>query len=95
VIPREKAGPERFRKTWRGTVISSKGFSVRLNGRTTLLYRYPRGQMTIQTEALAGPGINVAVYSDSIPAGADPNRTAVMDDVRRAFLYAGWHLVPS
>lgn len=55
--------PETFRKRWwRGEVVSSEGFSIRLRGRTTLIYKDASGEMEVSSEAMAGSGITIAVY---------------------------------
>ena len=88
--------PETFRKHWwRGEVVSSEGYSIRLHGRSTLIYKDALGEIEVSSEALAGSGITVAVYSESIEDGPERSRTQVMDNIARAVLYAGWVLLPS
>src|SRR3954447_26041795 len=58
---------ETFRKTWRHEIVSSEGFSVRLSGRTALLYKDSQGELHVDAEPMAGSGIAVTVYSESIP----------------------------
>lgn len=88
--------PERFRKRrWRGEVLSSEGFSIRLNGRTSLTYKDETGEIQVSSEAMAGPGITVAVYSESIAETSERSRSEVMDNIARAFQFAGWTLIPS
>ena len=86
---------ETFRKTWRKEIVSSAGFRVHLSGRNTLSYRDAHGDLRVATEAMAGSGITVAVFSESIPDGPERSRAQVMDNIARAFNSAGWVLVPS
>ena len=88
--------PETFRKRWwRSEVVSSEGYSIRLRGRSTLIYQDAVGEIEISSEAMSGSGITVAVYSGSIEDTPERRRTQVMDNIARAFLYAGWVLLPS
>jgi len=86
---------ETFRKTWRHEIVSSEGFSARLSGRTSLTYKDALGELRVDAEPMAGPGIKVAVYSNSVPHSPHRSRAQVMDNVARAFLHAGWVLIPS
>jgi hypothetical protein len=86
---------ERFRKTWRGEVISSEGFSVRIVARTALLYKDREGSTRIDCEAMTGGRLTVQMFSESIPDTPSRPRQVVVDNVRRAFLFAGWTLLPS
>ena len=86
---------ETFRKTWRREVVTSEGFSVRLSGRTSLTYKDALGELRVDAEPMAGSGIKVAVYSNSVPDAPQRSRAQVMDNIARAFLHAGWTLIPS
>jgi hypothetical protein len=86
---------ERFRRTWRGEIRSSQGFSVRIIGRAGLLYKQGEKSWRFSSEVMAGPGIAVMLHADSIPDGGDLNRIEVIGNIKRAFLYAGWHLMVS
>jgi hypothetical protein len=86
---------ETFRKTWRQEIVSSQGFSVRLSGRTSLTYKDTQGELRVDAEPMASSGIMVAVYSDSVPDSPHRSRLQVMDNIARAFLYAGWVMIPS
>ncbi|KQZ90530.1 hypothetical protein [Phycicoccus sp. Root563] len=86
---------ETFRKTWRGEIVSSEGFSVRLNGRSALTYKDAGGELRVDTEPMTGSGTTVTVYSGSIPDSPQRGRIQVMDNIAKAFQYAGWVLVPS
>ena len=83
---------ERFRKTLRGRVISSEGFSVRILGPTGIQYKDSHGELRIDSEALAVPGMDVVVFTRSIPDSTFRPRRQVLDNVARAFDYAGWTL---
>lgn len=84
---------ERFRRTWRSEIRSSLGFSVRIIGKTGLLYTQGSKSWRFNSEAMAGPGTTVVLYADSIPDDPQLDRLAVVNNVERAFLYAGWHLM--
>lgn len=86
---------ERFRKTWRREIISSEGFRVRMVARTAILYKDGGGSIRINCEAMTGAGLTVQLFSDSIPDTPSRPRQAVLDNVRRAFLFAGWTLLPN
>ena len=85
---------ERLRKTWRGAVVSSQGFSVRMSSRTTILYKDRDGSVNISCEPMYGDGLCVEVFSESIPDTRDRPRRLVMENVGRAFMHAGWTLLP-
>ena len=84
---------ERFRRTWRGEIRSSQGFSVRIIGKTGLLYAQGDASWRFNSEVMAGPGVNVVLYADSIPNDAGLDRVVVVTNIERAFLFAGWHLM--
>lgn len=86
---------EKFRKTWRREIVSSQGFTVRLSGKSALTYKDSQGALQVDVEPMAGSGITVAVYSGSIPDSPERARAQVMDDIARAFRYAGWVMIPS
>jgi hypothetical protein len=86
---------ETFHKTWRREIVSSQGFSVRLSGRRALTYKDSQGELHVDTEPMAGSGMTVTVYSGSIPDSPQRGRHQVMDDIARAFRYAGWVMIPS
>ena len=83
---------ETFRKTLRGTIKSSQGFHVHLSGRTTVTYADGYGKLVLQSEAMAGPGIDLVIYSDTIPDMPERPRRQILDDIQRAFTFAGWTL---
>jgi hypothetical protein len=84
---------ERFRRTWRSEIHSSEGFSVRIVGRTGLLYKQAGQSWRFNSEAMAGPGITVVLYADSIPEGPLLRRVEVVGNIERAFRHAGWDLM--
>jgi len=84
---------ERFRRTLRGGIRSTEGFTVRLAGRTVLLYTRNSDSLRLNTEVMAGPGIRVVLYADSIPHVSDIDPLLVVRDIERAFQYAGWDLM--
>lgn len=84
---------ERFRRTWRGGVRSSEGFSVRITGRSELLYTRGGRSWRFNSEAMAGPGIRVVLYGDSIPLEEGLDRVLVVRDIERAFQAVGWDLM--
>ena len=75
-------------------VVSSAGYSIRLQGRNTLVYRDADGEIDVFFEPMAGSGITVAVSAASIAETPSRSRAEVMDNIARAFLYAGWTLIP-
>ena len=80
------------KKLWRAQVVSSRGFSVRVLGRTGVEYKDGAGSLRINAETMAGPGMAVVVYAGSIPDTPRRPRRQVLDDLYRAFAYAGWTL---
>lgn len=89
------ATPERFKKRWwRSEVSSSAGYSIRLRGRNTLVYRDAEGEIAVFFEPMAGSGIMVAVSAASIAETPNRSRAEVMDNIARAFTYAGWTMIP-
>jgi hypothetical protein len=95
LVSSPEATPERFKKRrWRSEVSSSAGYSIRLQGRNTLVYRDAEGEIDVFFEPMAGSGVTVAVSAASIAETRDRSRADVMDNIARAFLYAGWTLIP-
>ncbi len=90
---RRREGAERFRRTLRGGIRSSEGFTVRLVGRTELLYARTGQVWRLNVEVMAGPGITVVLYGESIPDIPGMDRVLVVRDVERAFQHAGWDLM--
>jgi hypothetical protein len=88
-------GVETFRRGWRGWIRSSKGYSVRLLGRTNLQYVDSLGELKIGAEAMSKPWSNVVVDISSIPDRPEMPRDAVADRLRSAFAFAGWTLIES
>lgn len=84
--------PEHFKKSWRGWIRSSAGYSVRVGSRTRIDYRDSSGQIRIDSEAMSDPWFEIVVYSGSIPDTPDRPRAQVLDRLRRAFEFAGWRL---
>lgn len=84
---------ETFRRTLRGAILSSEGFSVRLSGRSTVLYSRGRQEWRFGAEAMAGPGIRVVLHADTIPSGPELDRLSVVRDIERAFQAMGWDLM--
>ncbi|MBO9522220.1 MAG: hypothetical protein J7518_11840 [Nocardioidaceae bacterium] len=82
-----------FKKTWRREIVSSEGFSVRLVARTALLYKDAAGSLRIEYEPLAGAGLTAQLFSESIPDAHERPRLVVIENIRRAFLFAGWALM--
>lgn len=58
-------------------------------GRGALTYQDSLGELHVDIEPMAGAGVTVTVYSGSIPDSAQRGRVEVMDNVARAFRYAG------
>jgi hypothetical protein len=83
---------ERFRKTLRGTVISSRGFRVRILGPTGLSYSDTAGTLHLDSEAMAGPGMTVVLYAQSVPEDGKESKQSIIDNIARAFAFAGWTL---
>jgi hypothetical protein len=86
------ADREKFRKNWwRSRVVSSRGFSVRIAGRTGLDYNDRLGTVRLDSESLNQP-FGVVLILDSIPDTPERPRAEVIDNISRAFAWAGWHL---
>lgn len=83
---------ENFKKTWRGWIISTEGYAVRVAGRTGVDYRDERGQIRVDSEGMSSPWNEIVVYTGSIPDTAERPRGEVLDRIRRAFGFAGWQL---
>jgi len=83
---------EKFRRTRRGEIRSSEGFSVRIIGTTGLEHKQGRDVWRLDSEAMTGPGIHVVLYSDRIPDDPRLDRTTVADNIARAFASANWRL---
>ena len=66
-----------------------------MSGRTVLTYKDAQGELRVDAEPMAGSGITVAVYSGSIPDSPQRGRVQVMDNIAKAFLHAGWVMIPS
>lgn len=84
---------EKFRRGWWGWIRSSHGYSVRLMGRTRLQYRDAVGQVDIFAEAMSEPRSDIAVDLSSIPDRPERRRKEVVENLRRAFRFAGWTLI--
>jgi hypothetical protein len=85
---------EVFKKSWlTGWTRSSAGYSVRVGSRTGIMYRDQSGELRIDSEAMAGPELEVVVYVGSIPDD-DPERlrAEVLERLKRVFAYRGWKL---
>ena len=83
---------EKFSRSWRGTVKSSDGYSFRIAGQVGLDYRDSIGELRINSEVMAGPGIEIVVYVNSIPDSPGRPHDLVLDRLRRAAAHAGWTL---
>lgn len=86
---------ESFRKTWRGWIQSSEGYSVRLMGRTRLEYVDAQGNLTISAEAMSKPWSDIVVYASTIRDTEERPSSLVVDRLSRAFAFAGWRLIIS
>lgn len=83
---------ETFRKSWRGWIRSSDGYSIRLLGRTKLAYRDSRGEIRIDAEAQSKPWNEIVIHARSIPDTPERPRSEVLDRIDRAFMFRGWRL---
>jgi hypothetical protein len=93
-VHRMRMPTEHFRKTWRGWVVSSEGFSVRIEGKTGLRYKEEHGEPRIDSEAMAVPRMVVVVYTRTIPNSETRPQSQVLSNLQRAFLFVGWILSP-
>lgn len=84
---------ESFRRGWWGWIRSSRGYSVRLMGRTKLQYRDAHGELTIFAEAMSQPWSTIVVDTSSIPNTKERSRNEVVDRLKRAFEFAGWTMI--
>ena len=83
---------ERFKKSWRGCVRSTEGYSVRVGSRTGIDYQDSDGRIRIDSEAMSDPWFEVVVYTGSIADTQERPRAQVFDRLRRAFEFAGLRL---
>lgn len=83
---------ERFKKSWRGWITSTEGYSFRVGSRTGIDYQDAAGELRIDSEVMSGPGSEVVVYTGSIPDRPERPRAQVLDRLRRAFEFMGWRL---
>lgn len=80
---------ESFRRTFSGCIKSSAGYSVQMEGRTTLRYRDESGEMILDAELL-GPGeFDIALFLSSIPDRPGRPRDLVAGRVVKAFAAEG------
>ena len=77
-----------------GWVVSSEGFSVRIEGKTGLRYKEEHGEPRIDSEAMAVPRMVVVVYTRTIPNSETRPQSQVLSNLQRAFLFVGWILSP-
>ena len=82
-----------FRTTWRGEVVSSEGFRVGIPSRTELSYAYDGGRLVLPCEVMSGSPFEVAVFTLGVPDSPDRPLWKILENIRRAFEYAGWSLV--
>lgn len=82
------------------TVECDEGFSVRILGRAGLMYREGKQQLFVDSELLASPS-GMVIYTDSIKAWQPPferdeidaaKKAQIIDNVRRAFHWAGYEI---
>ena len=83
---------ERFKKSWRGWIRSTDGYSLRVGSRTGIDYQDLNGSIRIDFEAMSDSSLEVVVYTGSIPDTEERPRAQVLDRLRRAFEFAGWRL---
>lgn len=83
---------ELFKKSWRGWVTSSEGYSLRVGSRTGIDWRDARGTLRIDSEVMSEPPTEVVVYTGSIPDSPERPRAEVLARLGRAFDYLGWRL---
>lgn len=84
---------ERFKRSrWRRRIESSAGYSVRLAGRTGVEYRDSLGELRVDAEVMAEPGIHAIVYEQSVPDSPDRPKELVLGRLENAFAFAGWKL---
>lgn len=83
---------ERFKKSWRGWVTSSEGYSARFVGRTGIQWRDSLGELRIDGEWMSKPWNEMVVYAGSIPDTPERPRALVVERLHRIFEYRGWRL---
>lgn len=76
----------------RGWVTSSLGFRVRIAG-PGLPYEDSKGLLRVDPEAMSGPGMTVVLYRHSVPDDDKRSSQQIIDNIRRAFEFAGWSLI--
>ena len=84
---------EQFRRGRLGWIRSSDGYAIRLLGRTNLQIGNAHGRLRVSAEAMSVPWNDIVVYGDSIPDVPERPRAVVVDRIRRAFDFVGWHLI--
>jgi hypothetical protein len=82
---------ESFKKSWRGWLKSSEGYSLRVGSRTGIDWR-ALGALRIDSEVMSEPLHEVVVHTGSIPDTVERPRAEVLERLRRAFDYMGRQL---
>ena len=80
-------------------IVSSRGFSVEILGRTGMQYSEGERSLFVDSEVLAIPNA-MALYSDSLTSWGPPHgtplseaeRTRIFDNIRRALRFKGYDL---
>jgi hypothetical protein len=81
---------ETFRKSWRGHIQSSLGYTVRIAGRVGLDYQDEHGAIRVDSEVMASPSREIVVYTGSIPDTPERPRHLTVERLRRALESDGW-----
>lgn len=91
---------ERFATPRANLITSSAGFEVEVTGRTGIRYSEADRTVLVDSEILAPPG-TMALYRGSIRAWQPPHaseeitdseRTRIVENIRRAFVFKGHDL---
>ena len=83
---------ESFKKSWRGWITSSEGYSLRVGSRTGIDWRDAHGILRIDSEVMSKPWNEIVVYTGSIPDTPERPRSEVLERLRRSFEFMGWQL---
>jgi hypothetical protein len=85
---------ESFSRSWRGTVSSSAGYTVRVAGRTAIRYADASGELLVDCEVQAGPHDCLVVIAPHAPeAWAELTRRELLSRVKRALEFDGWEVL--
>jgi hypothetical protein len=85
---------EKLRKTLRGSIVSSLGYRVRVEGPVGVEYVDDQGRIQIDSEAsvFGHPG-SIVIYVETVPDRPGRPRSLVLGRLVRALEHAGWNII--